>query len=440
MSAQNEEPLIRAAQDAGSPLLDAVQRALRGRGSGWVVLGLHLSRLAAPAPRPHHRRIASVLLNDAASRQKGQVFTLMNGDLALLYAPGDSGRDLAGALGNLFAADAPDPDLILSRWPLPHQFSELNDFIDMLPKVGSTPAKLEPEVGLTALATLFDTIDARRIRKVLERQTGVLLTVGGTERLIPLFREVRFSLPALEERAAAPGRLAADPFLIRHVAAKLGAAMMAATVADLEHDRPMLAAVRGGKTVLHVNLSLEAVLSPAFSTLVDMAERTGARVAVEIALIDAFADTEAFLRARSCIRDAKFSLVLDDVTHHALLVTKLAALGGDWLKLDWSRQILQAGNTLDAALKEIGPETVILQKADTEDAIRWGVARGIRRFQGRHTDAILAAGRLTTCSAASQCSLRECLSREQATTAAGRIGCRNQALLDNSIAGAELPP
>ena len=419
------------------PLRDAVQRALRGSESGWTVLGLHLSRLAPPAPRPHHQRIARAVLDDAASRHRGQLFTLINGDLALLFPAFDSGVALAATLGTLFSADAPDPGLILSRWWLPDHLKEFSAFLDALPTIAAAPGKAEKDIGLAAVTMLFNAVDIRRIRELLERQTGVLVTIGGSERVVPLYREVRFSLSALESRAAASGHVTADPFLFRHLTAKLDGAMLSATVTDLEHDRPMLAGVKGGRTLLHVNMSIEAVLSPSFTTFSEVAARAEARVAVEIALLEAFADTENFMLASERVREAGFSVVLDDVTHHALLVTKLGEFGCDWLKLDWSRQILQAGDTIDAALKAVGPAKIILQKADTEDAVRWGIARGIRRFQGRHTDAILAAGRLAVCPASGACTLRKCIERERAVTPAGRIGCQNNALLDAAVSGAE---
>lgn len=419
------------------PLRDAVQRALRGRETGWTILGLHLSRLAPPAPRPHHRRIARAVLDDAASRHRGQLFTMVNGDLVLLFPPGDNGIGLAATLGTLFAADSPDPGLILSRWSLPLHLKELSAFLDALPTIAAAPRKAEQENGLAAVTTLYNAVELRRIRELVERQTGVLVAIGGSDRVVPLYREIRFSLSALEARAAASGHVTSDPFLFRHLTAKLDGAMLSAIVADLKHDRPMIAGVRGGKTFLHVNMSLEAILSPSFAILVETAARTEARVAIEIAFLEAFADTESFLRARACIQQAGFSLVLDDVAHHALLVTKPAAFGCDWLKLDWSRQILQAGDTIDAALKAIGPTKIILHKADTEDAVRWGIARGIRRFQGRHTDAILAAGRLAVCPAAGACTLRKCIEREHAATPIGRAGCQNHALLDAAVPGAE---
>jgi hypothetical protein len=51
-----------------------------------VVLVLHLSRLAAPAPRSHHMRVARVLLQDCAQRANGHVLVLQNQDLVLFCA------------------------------------------------------------------------------------------------------------------------------------------------------------------------------------------------------------------------------------------------------------------------------------------------------------------------------------------------------------------
>ena len=377
------------------------------------------------------------MLDDAASRYRGQLFTLLNGDLALLFPSTDSGIGLAATLGTLFSADAPDPGLLLSRWPLPDNLKELSAFLDALPTIAAAPSTTEQDSGLAAVTTLFNAVDLRRIRELLDRQTGVLVAVGGPERVVPLYREIQFSLPALEARAAAAGHVTADPFLFRHLTAKLVGALQSATIADLEHDRPMVAGVGGGKTVLHVNMSIEAVLSPSFDILVEAAAHADARMAVEIALLEAFADMDNFARARARAQAAGFNVILDEVTHHALLVTKPAEFGCDLMKLDWSRQMLQAGDALDAALKEFGPAKIILQKADTEDAVRWGIARGIRRFQGRHTDAFLAAGRLAVCPAASACTLRSCIESERAVTPAGRTGCHNHPLLDASSPATE---
>ena len=377
------------------------------------------------------------MLDDASAKEQGQLFTLLNGDLALLFPPSDGGIGLAGTLASLFAADAPDPGLLLSRWTLPEHLAELVAFLDALPTIVSEPGQVEKDLGLAAVTKLFNTLEPRRIRDLLVRQTGVLVTIAGETRVLPVFREVRFSMPALEARAAAFGHVTADPYLFRHLIAKLDSSMLAATTAGLEHDGVLVAGLKGSLIVLHVNMSLEAVLSPSFDSLADAAVRTSTQIAVEIAMLEVFADTDAFAKAHARIRQAGFTLVLDDVSEHALLMTKLKAFGFDWIKLEWSRQMVQSGERLDNVLRDVDPLKIILQKADTEEAVRWGLTRGIRRFQGRHTDAIQAAGRLATCHSAAACTLRKCIERESGATPAARIGCANLSLLDTSSPGPE---
>ena len=68
--------------------------------------------------------------------------------------------------------------------------------------------------------------------------------------------------------------------------------------------------------------------------------------------------------------------------------------------------------------------------AETEQALTWGLSQGIRRFQGRHVDAMLAAGRIGACAQGGGCTLRQCIERASATGPGGRAGCNNPTLLD----------
>ncbi len=369
-------------QDATNPFRDAVRRALRGKQQRWVALALHLSRLTPPAPRPHHARIARAVLDDAASRREGQLFTLMNGDLVLLFTADDAGVSLSTTLAHLFAPDAPDPSLLLTRWLLPVDEEPLLAFLDALPTLTTAPVMIEPDAHLSSVSHLSDAVEPGRVRDLLERQTAVLVAMTGSPRVVPLFRELRFSLAALEARAAASGHVTADPFLFRHLTAKLDDGMLAVAAADLQNDNSMLGWAREGHFALHINMSMGAALSPALLSIAEAAEAGSVRIAVEIALVEACADAEQFGAVRDRLRSLGFGVVLTDISHHALLVTRPAALQPDMLKLDWSRQLPQSTNALEAAMNEIGMTKIVLQKADSEEAMRWGLARGIRRFQG----------------------------------------------------------
>ena len=112
------------------------------------------------------------------------------------------------------------------------------------------------------------------------------------------------------------------------------------------------------------------------------------------------------------------------------MLTVPAALAPDLVKLDWHPTVPEGARTLDEAVAALGPDRVVLARAETEAALAWGLARGIRRFQGRHVDAMLAAQRIGACSYGRGCTLRQCNERATATGPGGQAGCLNPALLD----------
>lgn len=419
-----------------------MQRVLRSKATGWVALALHISRLPAPAPRPHHRRIARAVLDDAAARQGGHFFPLGNGDMVLLWQASDAGTALAGTLARLFAIDAPDPNLLLTRWLLAD--GEGDAFLayvdhaeqEAAARPAPTPAAPDPAPSVTAVDAMSDLVETARITDLLHRQTAVLIASFGQPRLLPLYREITFSVAVLEASVGASGQATADPFLFRHLAQRLDRRMLHALAEDLRGDGRLIGWAAGqGWPVLHLNLTLSAILSPAFAAFAAACRAKQAQVAIEVALLEACADPDAFATARDQVRAAGFGFVLDGVSHHALAMTTPAVLQPDLLKLEWSRRIPEAGPELAAKLAELGPDRLVLHRADTEGALRWGLAHGIRRFQGRHVDAMLAASRIEACPHSGICSLRQCIERESATSTAGRAGCRNLALLDAAAPG-----
>lgn len=396
-----------------------------------MALVLHLSRMAPPAPRPHHRRIARAVMDDAAQRQAGQVFALPNDDLLLLFRADDEACPLAATLARLFQVDMPDPAGLMTLWPLERDGAAVLRYaqaraLDALPD----PALTEPAGSAQTIDALEAVIEHSRITDLMQRQTAVLLVLGQEARLQPLFREMAFSVAVLEARIAATGQARADPFLFRHLASRLDGRMLAALRQDLQANGPLTAGARGLGPMLHLNLTLSGVMSDPFAQFAAACRAIGARVGVEIPLVEACADPEAFMAARTRLRAAGLALVLDSVSHHALMLTVPAVLEPDLIKLDWSPRLPEAGPAVARAVGMLGGDRVVLHRAETEDALTWGLAHGIRRFQGRQVDAMLAAGRIGACGSGRSCSLRQCGERASATGPGGRAGCGNPALLD----------
>ncbi|WP_264711990.1 hypothetical protein [Limobrevibacterium gyesilva] len=406
----------------------------------WAALVLHLSRLQQPAPRPHHRRVARALLQEAAQRHDGQVLALRNGDLVLLYRAhmlraGAAGTPLAVTLAQLLQAVAPDPAAVISVWPLGEARDQLLGYAAerlIEPSPGGwhdSDAVADPE-SIDRLALLAE---GGRLTDLLHRQTAVLLGQSRARpgnALRPIYREVSVSLAALEARTGA-GPVDADPFLFRHLAGRLDQHMLAALRQEIGGAGALDAATAPR---LQVNLTLSGILSGGFEKLAAATVRAGATLGVEVALAEAGADLVAFARARNRLAAAGMELVLDGVSHLALLLTCPEALGAGLVKLDWSPRMARLApgeqQELTAAVSRLGVQRIVLNHAETETAVQWGIAQGIRRFQGRHVDAMLGVGRIVACPASHACTLRQCIERGAAAAPAGRAGCTVPALLD----------
>lgn len=278
--------------------------------------------------------------------------------------------------------------------------------------------------------------------------------LGGARGLRPIFREVTFSIAELEARlsaregADATGQATADPFLFRHLARRLDPRMLETVRSHLGTGGPL--DVSGGVPP-HLNLTVGGVLSDSFARFAaacrEGERRPGGahgpggahRPGVEISMIEACVDGAAFARARTALAEAGMAFVLDGVSHLALMRTRPAALGPDLLKLDWSPRMADLAPAdraaLAAAVAACGAERIVLHRAETEAALRWGLAHGIRRFQGRHVDAMLGASRILECPMSGGCSLAQCIGREAAVTVPGRAGCGNPILLDSGATG-----
>jgi hypothetical protein len=417
-----------ATQNAARPLRDAVRRIARTEGADWAALALHIARLPPPAPRPYHLRIARAVLDDAAARQGGNLFPLGNGDLVLLWRTDDGGAALAGHLARLFAADAPNPALLLTRWRLDEgetePFLAYVDHCDQEAAARPPPPSRSPaEPSLTTLEALAGAVETVRLTDLLHRQTAVRITAAGLE---PIYRAITCSAAVLAARAGTPDP-AADPLESADVAHKLGERTLREFAADLRGDRLLLGWAAGqGGPMLHLSLSLPAVLSPSFDAFATACREVPARVAIELRWLDAFADPDGFALACGRMRLAGFGFVLGGFSSASLPIASPRALNPDLLRLQWSPALAES----ETGLAELEPDRVVLHGVDDGQGLSWGLRHGVRRFQGRQVDLMLAAGRVSRCPHAGFCTVLQCTERERATSKVSRAGCRNLALLD----------
>lgn len=301
-------------------------------------------------------------------------------------------------------------------------------------------SEVEKEFLLQTLAagSVGDTLESIPVGDVLQRQTAIQLQAG-SDALRPLYQQIAFPVADLQAQAGAPQAASADPALLRHLAARLDQRLLAALHGALGTGNvlDMLRNSRPTPVPLHVNLTLEGLQSDVFATFAALCAGSGVSFGVDVNVIEAVADPRGFAAVHERLAANGITLVIGGISHLTLQLARPWLLRPGLIKLDWSPQLTEldqeAAMRLDAVLAEIGPRAMVLYKAETEQALRWGLARGIRKFQGRHVDAMLGASRLVACPHANQCSLRQCIERAGASNPAGRFGCLNLGMLDAGV-------
>ncbi len=426
-------------------LMDAVDRALRAP-KGRLAMALHLSRLKHPQPRSYQTRVALALMMDTAQRLGGQVFPMRNTDLVLLCAapeeearpgrPSPAPLGLMQSLQRLFGFDAPEA-VLSTIWRLDEQPGAFRDYISQrLAEPAVIERRAEEAVSSAGLPTLMARLGGIDLRQILMQQTAIMLQPGEglplAARFSPLYREVLF-VP-IRPHAASEAAPLADPFIHRHVATTLDARLLAHVTEDLRVGGTLSRPALLLGVPMHLNLSPEAIVSPGFARLAQMAQARGARFAIEMSAMDAVADPPLTLFARDLLSQLDFGLVLGGIDHAGLAMIDTAALAPALVKLAWSSRMADGPRALlaplDTALAAIGPARVVLHEADGEAALLWAQARGITRFQGPYIDAVQAASRIAICHSARACTLRQCTGRAQMLAPGPRTACGNPGLLD----------
>jgi hypothetical protein len=431
-------------------LHEASERVMR-HPQGRVALVLHLSRLSPPAPRPHHIRVARVLLQDSAQRFGGQVMGLRNQDLVLLGAESGAANadqphapiNLPATLARLFAADVPDPARLVSLWHLQTEAASLTAYLAERaadkPEVETGPGAA-PESALS-LAELQETLAHAPLPELMVQQTGMSLDPDRRRpldhRLVPAFRELSLSLAGLSLRPLVT-QAVSDPYLYRHFAAALDVRLIQLLHDDLAKSGRITRAAASGLGALHIDLGLEAILSPAFARMSSLAQSAGLAMWVSIPFMPLCHDADLMEHARRVLDLTGCALILNRVDALALAFVRHQAMAPALIKLVWSPHLAEiaAGSAAANALAGIDPARLALTGVETDQAVIWGQARGIALYQGAFLDQIQAATRMAHCDSARLCTIRQCAARANALGPSGRVGCANPGLLDTRFKAA----
>lgn len=399
-------------QTAAEELLVEYLRQLAARPGARQAVVVSLSRLPASAQREACGHAITTGLTRLAEEHHGELFVLANADIVFFFAA-DAAPVVAREVGafrlmlsesRLLAADAGEAGLI--DWLDPHV--ELGRLLALARTVQARAAQRAMVVsaaadqhaaGYSPPPVHFDVLTPFQLDRLeaglaqadvlsLLRRHAVCAVVEET-RPEPAFVACTVSIADLTRTMLPESNLCADPHLFRYLTAAL--------------DRRMLALMAtpdgiGGDDVIGITLNVATLLSEAFFAFDErlVAARRG-RIVVEIKLDDFLSDLEGFRVARALCRAKGYRLCLDGLSAPALDLIDPALPDFEFVKLPCPAGGLEdpatSGPWLSSLVARAGVGRFILSHVESAAALAFGRDCGVRLFQGRHIDRLLADAR-----------------------------------------------
>jgi len=417
-----------------SLLFDACERIGRIR-EGRLALVLHLSQLL-PANREEGRiRIAFRMFESMVDAYRGQMFLMTNSDIVLMCKDVRV-SDLDAIIYKLRALFSTDPltyaesaegrDRFVTYFDIEADYDAFYDLCSR--RVGDAKKQLADQ----RTAPVIQALDAKNLTKVLER-IGATDIAGVVRRQACIhindkmsadiaFQEFFMSIMDLQKVLAPDVNILANRWLFQHLSQVLDLRVLSVLQDSGFRKRP---------TAYSLNLNMATIETPVFQQF-EASIRGKAGLVVEFQLLDIFNDLDGFFRARDKLRSRGHKSVLDGMSPLTLQFMDAELFDCDYIKLSWSPDLIDDIRTaeLQQSLGPVGYERVILSRCDTELSISWGLAQGIRMFQGRFLDSMISAVTMAECDKSSACTLQQCTQRHGVITGRPRAECGNNDKLD----------
>ena len=146
--------------------------------------------------------------------------------------------------------------------------------------------------------------------------------------------------------------------------------------------------VRYFETPVSLNFNIETILSRKFREFDAVIKPTlKVSLVIEIHIGDIFADINGFIAARNLLQKLGYRVCIDGLNSFSILQINRELLAFDLAKLQWNADqeadIATADNqALLRAIKNCGPNRVILCRCDTRQAVNFWTDNGHQSFSG----------------------------------------------------------
>lgn len=373
---------------------------------GWRAVVLNLSRLRPDSRRQQQIRIAAHTFEALVKHFEGRIFVLQQGDIVFICKDADL-ASIDSAVDKVRFLFGDDPLAVqfddvqtngFSSWyDLAREYTSFSAYVQKIHDgeqrrrkrlaaiAGESQKNARLPMEPKALTELVNTISRADLTNVLRRQAVCAIAAGGVPK--PVYREVYISIPDLRDAVMPQRDIASDRWLFQYLTQIL--------------DRRMLSLLKRNDDSelarsFSLNLNVSTLLSPDFQSF-DENLRSGTRgsVVIELEKVDIFQDLGAYVFARDYVHERGYRICLDGVTALTLPFIDRERLGLDLVKMFWSPELgdgerATRANEVRSAIERVGKSRIILARCDGPEAVRFGFGCGVRLFQGRFIDRILA--------------------------------------------------
>ncbi len=236
----------------------------------------------------------------------------------------------------------------------------------------------------TRLAHVEHDLNKADLSRVFRRQPVCAVTAEYDVRKI--FDEYYIHISHLRQMLRMEADFFSNRWLFRYLTQLLDDRML---------DMLIMSPARYFETPVSLNFNIETILSRKFREF-DSVIKPLVKVplVVEVQIGDVFSDIAGFVTARNLLQKLGYKVCIDGLTTLGITHIDRERLGFDLAKLQWNADIetdmgAEENYSVMRAVKNCGPNRVILCRCDTRQAVAYGQAMGINLFQGRFLDRII---------------------------------------------------
>jgi EAL domain-containing protein (putative c-di-GMP-specific phosphodiesterase class I) len=236
----------------------------------------------------------------------------------------------------------------------------------------------------TRLAHVEQDLNKADLSRVFRRQS--ICAVAADYEVRRVFDEYYIHIRHLRQMLRMEADFLSNRWLFRYLTQLLDNRMLDMLIAS-----PM----RFFDSPVSLNFNVETILSRKFREFDSVIKPlTKVTIVIELQLGDVFADIAGFMVARNLLQKLGYRVCIDGLSMASILHIDRERLGFDLAKLEWNADLetdlgTEESQPLLRAIKNCGPNRVILCRCDTRQAVNYGQAMGINLFQGRFLDRVL---------------------------------------------------